>query len=59
MSNDVNHKLYIQQRKCTPRTKNRKLNRREFLARTTALGLTAASAYALGGLRGQLMQADT
>ena len=29
--------------------KTGKLNRREFLARTTALGLTAASAYALGG----------
>lgn len=30
--------------------KNGDLSRREFLARTTALGLTASAAYALGGL---------
>jgi len=30
--------------------KNGDLSRREFLARTTALGLTASTAYALGGL---------
>ena len=37
-------KMYAQE------LKEGKLNRREFISRATALGLTASTAYALGGL---------
>ena len=50
MSNEVNHKtIHPAAEMYAEELKTGKLNRREFLARTTALGLTAASAYTLGG----------
>ena len=50
MSNDVKHKtIHPAAEMYANELKSGKLSRREFLARTTALGLTAASAYTLGG----------